>query len=375
MMNEDKTMTLLTKENARALHGVGILMMIYHHLFIGGNTWYVTEGWSLLDALDRLSLGQADGFQLTFAWFCKICVAIFAFTSGYAMYVQFAKKTQKTTDLKSMYLYCFKRLWSFYRKYLLCFLFFITYDYLAGNQNGFDYSPVNYLLNLLGIRANYNGTWWYILIYYYMVLLSPIVYVLLNKLKFRHYLLLIGLFILSFAVAFFAGSFIDYAKFISKTVQNYIIIYLIIFMEGMFCGRYPILDLVSSWLHPLLSVLLFLATFVARALLIRAPSDSLFDIVFIVPFIISFTKMMNCSKKVTGAFAYIGTYSAYMWYAHAYFYSYLFFNLVFRSDLSLFVYLQVVVYSMAASIIFDRIERFLMKSFRKLFRKKDLKSA
>lgn len=361
--------TLLSKDNSAALHGVAILMMIYHHLFITGNTWYNDKPWSLFDIFDAFALGQAETFQLTFAWFCKICVAIFAFTSGYAMYVQFKKKYGEEAGFKSMYSYCLKRLWSFYKKYLLCFLFFVTIDYLSGNQNGFDYSFTNYSLNLLGIRATFNSTWWYILIYYYMVLISPIIFTILNKLKLKGYLVIIAAGVLSFVVASVSGHLIDYVKFISRTVQNYQIIYLIIFMEGMFCGRYPLLNMISSRLNWLGSSIALIVVFVVRALLIRAPSDSFFDIILIIPFIISFTKLMNYSSGLKKAMKYFGQYSAYMWYTHAYFYSYLFFNRVFRCDLSLIVYLQVVIYSLATSIVFDFAERNLSKI--RLFSKKD----
>ena len=357
---------LLTKKNTLMLHGIGILMMIYHHLFITGNTWYVNQGKSLFDLFDFLNFGKADTFQLTFAWFCKICVAIFAFTSGYAMYIQFDKRCKGQAKLKEMYLYCLKRFWSFYKKFFLCFIFFVSYDYLSGNQNGFDYSLINYILNLLGIRATYNGTWWYILVYYYMILISPVVYILLNKMKFKHYLLFIIIFIVSLGIAFISGNFVPYLKMISGFIQNYITMYLIIFMEGMFCGKYPLLDMISSKLNALTSALLLLIVFVLRVLLIRAPSDSLFDLVLIVPFVISITKLFSYSEQLIDGLSFIGKYSSYMWYAHAYFYSYLFFNLVLKSDYSLLVYLQVVIYSLAVSIIFTHIEKSI-NSFIKKF--------
>ena len=264
-----------------------------------------------------------------------------------------------------MYAYCLQRLWSFYKKYLLCFLFFITYTYIVGNPYGFDYSPINYILNLIGIRATFNSTWWYILIYYIMVLVSPLVYVLLKKFKTKHYLAIILLFILSVAVSLISGHLVDYLKFISKTIQNYTVIYLLIFMEGMFCARYPFLDHLASKMNALTSLVLLLLTFIARALLIRAPSDCLFDLVMIVPFILSFTKLISYSDIVLKILSYLGKYSSYIWYVHAYFYSYLFFNLVFRSDLSLFVYLQIMLYSLASSILFDLLERKLNALFQR----------
>lgn len=76
---------MLDKKKSAALHGIAILMMIYHHLFIGGNGWAVNEGTSLFSVFDSIDLSGSGSAQLGFAWFCKICVAIFAFTSGYAL--------------------------------------------------------------------------------------------------------------------------------------------------------------------------------------------------------------------------------------------------------------------------------------------------
>ena len=130
----------LTKKYAQMLHGVAILMMIYHHLFISGNYWPVNEGSSLFDVFDFLSLGIADTAQLTFAYFCRICVAIFAFTSGYAMYIQFDnKRGDKEIKIIDLFKYCGKRLWSFYKKYLLAFIIFISLEYFIDRNNGFDY--------------------------------------------------------------------------------------------------------------------------------------------------------------------------------------------------------------------------------------------
>ena len=158
------------------------------------------------------------------------------------------------------------------------------------------------------------------------------------------------------------GHFIEYLKFISSTVQHYQVIYLIIFMEGMFCGKYPFHDYIASKLNAVSSLIILLITFVFRALIIRAPSDCLFDIIFVIPFVISVAKLLCYSLFAKKVFGYLGKYSSYMWYSHAYFYSYLFFDLVFRCDLSFFVYAQVVIYSLAVSILFELVEKRLFSS-------------
>ena len=196
-----------------------------------------------------------------------------------------------------------------------------------------------------------------------MVLLSPIFYYLLDKLKLKGYLAIIGAFILSFVIAFITGNLVPYYKFVSGIIQSYTVVYILIFAEGMFCAKYLILDVIGNKLNAITSLLMIVITFVLRALIIRAPSDWFFDLVFTIPFVIRITKLFSYSDKVVNFFGFFGKYSSYMWYSHAYFYSYLFFNLVMKCDLSLVVYIQVVAYSLLTAIILAFIEKKLTKLF------------
>lgn len=350
---------LFDKKNTLLLHGIAILMMIYHHLFVSGNNWFVNEGKSLFDGLNFISIGKADTFQMTVAWFCKICVAVFAFTSGYGMFIQLSGKNQ---DLKSMYRYCAKRLWAFYRQYLLCFLFFTGCEFLTGNNNGFDYSLSNYLLNLLGLRSTFNATWWYVSVYYCMILSSPIIYsVLIGKIEKKNLYLMIASLILLvalyFGYAFIIKDFEHYFIIFKNLAQSALVVYMIIFAEGMACARFSILEYLAEKLNQFSAFLILILTFVLRSLVIRIPGDSVFDIIFIVPFVLSVSCLFSYSNYLSKLYIFIGRFSSYLWYSHPYFYAFLFFGLVMRSDMSLLVYLQVVVYSLFASVIFDFVEK------------------
>lgn len=360
---------LFDKTNTRFLHGIAIMMMIYHHLFVSGNNWFINEGTSLFDVLNFISIGKADTFQMTVAWFCKICVAVFAFTSGYGMFIQLSKKDQ---DYKSMYSYCLKRLWSFYRQFLLCFLFFTGCEYFTGNNNGFDYSLVNYILNMLGLRSTFNATWWYVSVYYCMILTSPIIYsILTGKIKRKTVALFctaIGfVLLLYFGYAFFIHDFDHYFTIFKNLAQSALVVYMIIFTEGMICARFSILEILAEKMNAFIALAILVLTFILRSMVIRIPGDSVFDIIFIVPFVLSVSRLFSDSKYFRKINAFIGNYSSYMWYSHPYFYAFLFYGMVMRSDMSLFVYLQVVIYSLLASVVFDLIEKCSVKLFNKIF--------
>ena len=72
----------ITKNQSAVLQGVAIWMMVYHHLYS-----FAVEYDSLLPFL------QADAAQ-RIAWFCKLCVGIFAFVSGYGMYHVMDRQTR-----------------------------------------------------------------------------------------------------------------------------------------------------------------------------------------------------------------------------------------------------------------------------------------
>lgn len=287
------------------------------------------------------------------------------------MFIQFSNKVKNDLDIKGMYKYVLKRFLAFYKKFFLMFIIFISIEYFNGNQNGFNFELSNYLLNLIGVTCSFNSTWWYVCIYYYMILLSPIFYIILKKFNLKEYAIIISIFLLSIIISFITGNGIIYLKAISGFIQNYVIIYILIFAEGMFSARYNLIDIVGNKLNLATSILLLIITYLLRALLIRAPSDCLFDLVFTLPLIIALTKIITYLKYIPRLLEYIGKYSTYIWFTHSYFYSYLFFRLVIKADQSILVYIQVIIYSLLTSIILTFIENNITKLFNKLIKKHD----
>lgn len=351
---------LLNKKTTKALHAIAILMMIYHHIFINGNTWYVNEAKSLFDYLDVINFGRADTLQQTFAWFCRICVSIFAFTSGYGIYIQLSNKVKEKMDIISMYKYCFKRILSFYLKYLIVFVIFVELEYCLGIYTLEDTDFLRLFLSVLGLSYFYNDTWWYVSQYYAMVLCAPIIYVLLNKMKKKETLMAIIIFALTFVVAVITGNLMPYIKFYRKGIQTQFMMFLIIFIEGMFISKYNLADYIGKKLNKLTSLFVVIIVFVLRVLLIRAPSDSFFDLVLIAPFVIALAYLLKDIKD-NNLLVFIGNYSTYMWFVHSYFYAYIFFDLVIQCDQSIVVYIQTVIYSLTSAILLTKFEKLLLK--------------
>lgn len=364
---------MFDKKNTSMLHGIAISMMVFHHLFINGNHWCINEGVSLFDFFEFMNFNNDTSVQMLIAWFCKICVAVFAFTSGYGICVQLTRKCDGT--YRSMYKYCLSRLWSFYKKFLIAFLFFNGYQILFDQSHHFDYSLPNFILNMLGLRASYNATLWYVSIYYCMLLLAPIVYSVLNgKIKFRYILYLASVgacFVLGMLIyAYIINDFHHYLVIVSNLVQSPVTVYLVIFAEGMICCRFSLLEKMYVRMNLLTFTVLLLATFLLRTMVIRVPGDYVFDVLFTAPFVLSVSGLFHESSYLKDFFSFLGQYSSYMWYSHPYFYSYLFFALVKRSDISFFVYFQVMAYSLLSSLFFTFIETFFDKAYKSICRTK-----
>ena len=139
----------ITKEDSQRLYGLATLMMVYHHLFciperMGGYIY----------TIDLLL--KANGIGLRISWFCKICVALFAFISGYgsASKCVHDKNIRIKQQIRSDYSYAGKHIFSLMKKYWLVFMAFIPYGLITGK---IEFCSVKvFLLNLVGLKASYN---------------------------------------------------------------------------------------------------------------------------------------------------------------------------------------------------------------------------
>ena len=72
---------MFTKKQSLAVKGVAILMMLWHHLFYPGNyAEFTLNCWPIMES-------QAVHIAL----FSKICVSLFAFISGYGLFLSYRK--------------------------------------------------------------------------------------------------------------------------------------------------------------------------------------------------------------------------------------------------------------------------------------------
>lgn len=73
-----KKETGLTKQDSICLKGVAVILMIFHHCFVDKSRY---EGYAIIFS------PFSEEFVVSISYYFKICVSIFAFISGYGLYL------------------------------------------------------------------------------------------------------------------------------------------------------------------------------------------------------------------------------------------------------------------------------------------------
>lgn len=124
----------LGKDEALLISGCAILMMIIHHFF--GFKEFLVNGNSYVSLF---SIGGIE-FECILAAFGKLCVAIFAFCSGYAIWVVSSQYTSWPR--------IFKRIGKFLQAYWIICILFIVFGLCLGLRTP---SIKDFGLNLIGL--------------------------------------------------------------------------------------------------------------------------------------------------------------------------------------------------------------------------------
>lgn len=161
----------ITSKQSVMLQGLAAAMMLYHHLFIRPDMLFVEYS---------TFLGEAREVRL--ALFCKLCVAIYAFVSGYGMCSVFLRAASEGKEgtrffalLRKDYTLVLQKLLRFFSIYWFCvLLYFICENLFLGKEK-----PLSELLpNLLALSDSFNGSWWYALEYVKILLFLPLLHLL-----------------------------------------------------------------------------------------------------------------------------------------------------------------------------------------------------
>ncbi|MGN1124125.1 MAG: acyltransferase family protein [Eubacterium sp.] len=175
-------MNCFSKQQTSISKGVALLLLIWHHLFYNSPEYYSYF----------VSVHSYKGIPVEcyFADFCKVCVAIFLFLSGYGLFISYSKGIKGVRDKLSKRIefnigYVVKRLLRLLSDYWFIYIIFVPLGLLFGREFYLIYgqNPLAYLADIFGVsylfygyEATMNVTWWYmsIIIVYYIAF--PILY-------------------------------------------------------------------------------------------------------------------------------------------------------------------------------------------------------
>ena len=165
-------MNHFTKTHTQITKGITILMMLFHHLFIIPERLH----YDFLSLLDKIIPNEL----IAIAIFCKLCVCIYVFLSGYGIYHSLKNKA----TLLAMYKDICIRFIKFWTTFIVVYLLFIPIGMFF---NVFSTNWKHFVLGLFGLELGFfNNTWWFINAYIILLFVAPLFIYFFSKNHFTY---------------------------------------------------------------------------------------------------------------------------------------------------------------------------------------------
>lgn len=167
----------LDKTSSKIVKGTAILIMLIHHIF-GFEKWLINDntfsGLSILGN-NLLSFIGKNG---------RICVAMFAFITGYAYYISFNKNEINNKK------YILKKIIDFLINYwIILFFIYIPINFIFKCK--YELTILSFIKNMFGIGELMVYFGWYVWFYIVVMLTLPIVITVSRKIKYSEVVLII----------------------------------------------------------------------------------------------------------------------------------------------------------------------------------------
>ena len=341
-----------TKEFTQIVRGAAILLMVYHHLFV------IPERINN-DYINLLLFGSFD-LQSYLACYAKICVGIYCFLSGLGIYY-----TLNAGDftLRHQYRLIFKKIVLFIIQYNVIYLIFVTIGCAMGSFR-FDW---HYVTGIFAFEPTYyNGELWFVTTYLFLILSAPILNYFFDRRKRLLYrILLICIPVVVYGL--YAGlsiicpeNILQYIlSIVCGTSLSLLVPCVIIFIEGFLCSKYDIYTRIIKVLSgnghlkiKLTIILLF--SILLRILLVQHETTMRWDFIAVPLFVTSIAPLIY-NTKATKLFKFFGKHSTNIWMLHTYWCYYLFQKVVLLPEISVLIYVWLLILSSASSFAINLI--------------------
>lgn len=347
----------ITKKQSAILQGVAILMMVYHHLYS-----FAVEYESLLPFM------QVDTVQ-RIAWFCKLCVAIFAFISGYGMYYVMRGQSGERFGGRVLTEYggvllrilrLYGKLWLVLAVYMGIFFGILRQPFMADQLLG----------NLTALNPTYNGAWWYVEQYAKTLLALPLLDLLLTHFeqpveRRKKWIFFLVLALLG-AGAALTGRLWQPAlwELLLAVIRSMRISFLLISVVGYLTARYALyqradrqLRRLGGWAPVCVSVVLLVLVAVLRVSLAVDAAYAKVDFL-LTPFLVyGLLTLLAHTAPLCAFLAWWGRQSTYIWLVHGFVFGFLYLVIRPHVRLDIWIYLAVLLTSAAVAVLLKALER------------------
>ena len=274
------------KTTSQAIKGIAILMMLAHHCF------GFPEYWMQPVAVSALTVQIASGF--------KICVAIFAFITGYGFYHSAGGRMPRKV---------FRFLLQYWMQLFVIFLPIACVN--------FRFSPIRILRNMLAIYDNVILFAWYVFFHLIVLVTFPFVKKLLSRNLIQDLLIVLiggyGCTVVLYLLPtghFFRQVLVDCSVYYPTVGMGYIF------------AKHRLFDiLIEKMRYPLPSaILMVVAVFVLRSQ-ISVIKGFTFDCFYAPCLITALICLLSGAGVAKCVFVFLGKYSFHMWLFHSIFFS------------------------------------------------------
>lgn len=305
---------IFTHSDTKMIHGLAVMAMVILHLF--DNLEY---GRMYIPVL--YLFGKPVIFYI--AQLSDFCVMGYAFCSGYALYKQF-----RELEIRTYYKRRLKSLLVLLVNYWLILFIFTIISILIGNGENMPGSVGEFIGNFLTVNTTYNGAWWYLFIYILLVLLSPWIFTICDRLPVViSSISLFGIYFSAYYVRFKMVPdnwwLVKYGLF-GMTLAEFCIG--VFFLKGNWLEILSrIIQRIPYWERILGSIVIWCGMLIGHTLIV--PSLFVAPITGLI-IIVLFT-LWEKPKFIESIFLLMGKHSTNIWLIHMFFYLYLFKGLVY----------------------------------------------
>lgn len=354
----------ITKKQSAILQGIAVWMLVYHHMYS------YTETYNSLLPFMQVAVVRRIG------WFCKICVGIFAFVSGYGMYHVMNRKPAERFFGRMIeeYRYVLVRILRLYGKLWLVILIFKGIDFLI---LGRQFAAEELWGNLTTFQPTWNGAWWYVEQYAKMLLALPFLDLLLTgferpeeKKKWIFFLTLAGVALIGILLS---PALYELLLAAAKGMRPS---FSLIFIAGYIISRYRLYQRMDKllrrggvWLPMCLSAVLVCAAIAVRVLLATDAAWGELDFLLVPVLAYGILVLLDYVKPLGTFLAWWGDRSTYIWLTHIFFIGWLFQFVSRQVRLDILAYLAMMLFSVVAAILLKGVETGMQKGFSRLLKK------